>query len=168
MKDLAECYFSTNKGRRTSVSDLRETLTLSWRRPISYRNQSIDLLRKYWFLYDIGLHHERVKVVCAQKSDISRWEIYFSPNQDNIIFIDFIITLSRVFIQSLKTTIRKFDALRNLVPLLQCKKCEKHSWKSVTFSKACSSCKSNSPPRVFFTLFEFYKWYQIAQSIRND
>ena len=38
-------------------------LTLSWRRPISYRNQSIDLLCKPmdWFLYDIGLRHERVK-----------------------------------------------------------------------------------------------------------
>ena len=39
-------------------------LTLSWRRPISYRNQSIDLLCKSmdWFLYDIDLLHERVKV----------------------------------------------------------------------------------------------------------
>ena len=38
-------------------------LTLSWRRPISYRTQSIDLLRKSmdWFLYDIRLRHERVK-----------------------------------------------------------------------------------------------------------
>ena len=36
------------------------TLTLSWRRPLSYKNQSIDLLR---FLYDIGLRHERVKVL---------------------------------------------------------------------------------------------------------
>ena len=38
-------------------------LTLSCRRPISYRNQSIDLLRKSmdWFLYDIGLRHETVK-----------------------------------------------------------------------------------------------------------
>ena len=38
-------------------------LTLSWRRPLSYRNQSIDLLCKSmdWFLYDNGLHHERVK-----------------------------------------------------------------------------------------------------------
>ena len=32
-------------------------LTLSWRRPLSYRNQSIDLLR---FLYGNGLRHERV------------------------------------------------------------------------------------------------------------
>ena len=38
-------------------------LTLSWRRLLSYRNQSIDLLRKSmdWFLYDNGLRHERVK-----------------------------------------------------------------------------------------------------------
>ena len=38
-------------------------LTLSKRRPLSYRNQSIDLLRKSmdWFLYDNGLRLERVK-----------------------------------------------------------------------------------------------------------
>ena len=37
-------------------------LTLSWRRPLSYRNQSIDLQSKSmgWFLYDNGLRHERV------------------------------------------------------------------------------------------------------------
>ena len=34
-------------------------LTLSWRRPLSYRNQSIDLIRKSmdWFLYHKGLRH---------------------------------------------------------------------------------------------------------------
>ena len=34
----------------------------------SYRNQSIDLLCKSmdWFLYDIGLRHERVKLYCAK------------------------------------------------------------------------------------------------------
>ena len=38
-------------------------LTLSWRMPLSYRNQSIDLRNKSmnWFLYDNGLRHERVK-----------------------------------------------------------------------------------------------------------
>ena len=38
------------------------SLTLSWRRPLSYRNQSIDLQSKSmaWFLYDNGLRHERV------------------------------------------------------------------------------------------------------------
>ena len=48
-------------------------LTLSWRRPISYRNQSIDLLRKSmdWFLYDIGLRHERVKKIIYDKMHFS-------------------------------------------------------------------------------------------------
>ena len=38
------------------------SLTLSWRRPLSYRNQSIDLLGKSmdWFLYDNGVRRERV------------------------------------------------------------------------------------------------------------
>ena len=38
-------------------------LTFSWRRPLSYRNQSIDLRSKSldWFLYGNGLRHERVK-----------------------------------------------------------------------------------------------------------
>ena len=38
-------------------------LTLSWRVPLSYRNQSIRLQSKSmdWFLYDNGLRHERVK-----------------------------------------------------------------------------------------------------------
>ena len=36
---------------------------LSWRRPLSYRNQSIDFQSKSmdWFLYDNSLRHERVK-----------------------------------------------------------------------------------------------------------
>ena len=38
-------------------------LTLSWRRSLSYGNQSIDSLRKSidWFLYDNDLRYERVK-----------------------------------------------------------------------------------------------------------
>ena len=38
------------------------SLTLSWRRPLSYRNQSTDLRSKSmdWFLYDNGLRYERV------------------------------------------------------------------------------------------------------------
>ena len=38
-------------------------LTLSWRRSLSYRNQSIDLQSKLidWFLYNRDLRHERVK-----------------------------------------------------------------------------------------------------------
>ena len=42
-------------------------LTLSWRGPLLYRNQSIDLQSKSmdWFLCDNGLHHERVKIKIA-------------------------------------------------------------------------------------------------------
>ena len=42
----------------------RSTLTLSWLRSLSNRNQSIDLLRKSmdWFLCDRNSRHERVKV----------------------------------------------------------------------------------------------------------
>ena len=40
-------------------------LTLSWRRPLSYRIKSIDLLFKSMdcFLYDNSLRHERVKII---------------------------------------------------------------------------------------------------------
>ena len=39
-------------------------LNLSWRRPLSYGNQSIDLLRKSmdWFLCENGLRHEEVNI----------------------------------------------------------------------------------------------------------
>ena len=42
--------------------------TLSWRRPLSYRNQFIDLQSKSvnWFLYDNGLCHERVRRKCSE------------------------------------------------------------------------------------------------------
>ena len=48
--------------------------TLSWRRPLSYRNQSIDLRSKSmdWFLCDNGLRHEMVKVF-VQAKICSQW-----------------------------------------------------------------------------------------------
>ena len=48
--------------RASSTNLLYTHLTLSWRRPLSYRNQYIDLLCKSmdWFLYDRDLRHERV------------------------------------------------------------------------------------------------------------
>ena len=33
---------------------------------------------------------------------------------------------------------------------------------------ACNFTKINTPPWVFFTFFELYKWYQIAQRITNS
>ena len=49
----------------TAQQQIISVLTLSWWRPLSYGNQSIDLLRKSmeWFLFDNGLRHERVKNV---------------------------------------------------------------------------------------------------------
>ena len=57
--------------------------------------------------------------------------------------------------------------LSDLVPFVQFKKREKHPWRSVNFSKAaCNFIKINTPPWVFFTVFKFYKWYQIGQRIK--
>ena len=41
----------------------KSKLTLSWRKMLSYRNQSIDLLCKSidWFLDNNGVRHERIK-----------------------------------------------------------------------------------------------------------
>ena len=45
----------TKKTKKIAIS----RLTISWRRPLPYRNQSIDLQNKLidWFLYDNGLRH---------------------------------------------------------------------------------------------------------------
>ena len=45
-------------------------LTLSWPRPLSYRNQSIDLYSKSmdWFLHDNDLRHKRVKYFLSSAS----------------------------------------------------------------------------------------------------
>ena len=65
-RDILKTYLSltltVTKNHEVLVQSHSETLTLSWRRPLSYRNQSIDLLRKSmdWFLYDNVLRHERV------------------------------------------------------------------------------------------------------------
>ena len=46
-------------------------LTLSWRRPLWYRNQSIDLQSKSvdWFLYDNGLRLKKVKQLTKLNGD---------------------------------------------------------------------------------------------------
>ena len=47
---------------RQPLYSRKQSLTLSWRRLLSYRNQSTDLRSKLmdWFPYDNGLRHERV------------------------------------------------------------------------------------------------------------
>ena len=59
-----------------------------------------------------------------------------------------------------------YDALRDLAPFVQFKKREKHQRRSVIFSKVSgfTLTKGNTSPRVFFTFFKLYKWYQITQS----
>ena len=52
--------------------------------------------------------------------------------------------------------------LRDLVPFVQFKKCENHSWKSA----ACNFTKSNTLRGVFFTFLKLYKWYQIRNNDR--
>ena len=55
------CDSVITSSKNIAISDL---LTLSWRRPLSYRNQCIDLLWKSmdWFLHDNDHRHERVKM----------------------------------------------------------------------------------------------------------
>ena len=63
-------FLWNDKSKEKSPQNLTFSLTLSWRRPISYRNQSIDLQSKSmdWFLYNIGLRHERVNLSIMVKN----------------------------------------------------------------------------------------------------
>ena len=48
--------------------------TLSWRKSLSYRNHSIDLLCKSmdWFLYDSDHRHERVNILKGRHNTYER------------------------------------------------------------------------------------------------
>ena len=69
------------RNHTVEVSDL---LTLSRRRPLSYRNQSIDLRSKSidWFLYDNGLRLERVNIFwikrCSFRNVVLQLQITFA------------------------------------------------------------------------------------------
>ena len=62
-------------------------LTLSWWRPISYRNQSIDLWSKSmdWFLYDNSLRHESVKCPHSLVSNPESTKMSFSLFQNLLL-----------------------------------------------------------------------------------
>ena len=66
-KIMLRQVFFPNENQKSNhyfqIFSVTKFLTLSWRRPLSYWKQSIDLLCKSidWFLYDNGLRHERVK-----------------------------------------------------------------------------------------------------------
>ena len=78
-----------------------KVLTPSWRRSLSYRNQSIDFQSKSmnWFLYDRDLCHERVKRlhfnfllldICSKKLILSCFKLkkitYFHLIYENNLF----------------------------------------------------------------------------------
>ena len=53
----------------------------------------------------------------------------------------------------------------SMVPFAQFKTREKHPWRNDTLDEACNFTKSITPPKVFFTFFKLYKWYEITQRI---
>ena len=63
-------------------------LTFSWRRPLSYKNQSIDLFCKSmdWFLYDNGLCHDKTVKVNSKTYDITNWE----TSNYNTLFVQYL------------------------------------------------------------------------------
>ena len=70
------------------------------------------------------------------------------------------------------TIVLDSDVLRDLVPFVQFKTCQKHPWRSVTFSKVAGSKPLSLPKVIFlkgvFHVFKLYKWYQIAQVIISE
>ena len=64
MPAFTSFHFKNDRAGLKYEYTIAAILTLSWRRPLSYRNQSIDLPSKWmdWFLYDNGLRHKRVKI----------------------------------------------------------------------------------------------------------
>ena len=81
---------------------------------LSYRNQSIDLLRKSmdWFLYDNGLHYERVKRSSAVNSNkiilqllwgtiyIFIQNLYTLPNYFLLVWLYFVLFIYTQFTAS--------------------------------------------------------------------
>ena len=95
-------------------------LTLSWRRSLLYRNQSIDLLCKSvdWFLYDNGFRHERVNILfilstmvsksstrsCSMKKCFLKIFTKFTGKQlYQILFCSKVVTLGPEFIRDFDT-----------------------------------------------------------------
>ena len=92
--------FHDNQHKRSLKTDLKKFsnskdwdsshLTLSWRGPLSYRNQSIDLQSKSvdWFLYYNGLCHERVKSNYSSKNwFITHFSVWYIKNYVEVIYV---------------------------------------------------------------------------------
>ena len=79
----SEVYLKPCQKLRLSTC-LTGFLTLSWRRPLSHRNQSIDLLCKSmdWFLYDRNLRHERANTPLSSICFVAQFSLvsFYSQN----------------------------------------------------------------------------------------
>ena len=81
--------------------------TLSWRRLLSYRNQSIDLLCKSmdWFLFDKDLRHERDKLMQNTQQNSKSFllyiheKIYANLLQIKINTTKFLVSINKIKIQ---------------------------------------------------------------------
>ena len=85
------CIFTLKTLNKLKSSNRVRPLTLSWRKYLSYRNQSIYLQSNSmdWFLYDRNLHHERVnyfqkkvlsyafEYICSKKRIVFKTELKF-------------------------------------------------------------------------------------------
>ena len=103
----------------------RVSLTLSWRRPLSYRNQSMD-----WFLYDNGLRHERVKLTRQIHCIISvaTFQVFSSDKNHHINSLE-TITYSKSIIK----TRFSYEKLTFLTPWLRTRTCADQGVRYVTF-----------------------------------
>ena len=123
-------------------------LTLSWRRPLSFRNQSIDLLHKsmVWFLYDNGLPHERVKM---GKNEEKYWvqHILWSSKILFCFWIDAYIFFQMVI----------FATLFRHCPTLW-----KSTLKMKTFFRRCPTLFSSTLKNATF----FQRWFDVVR--RHD
>ena len=89
VKNICDLFSRFSKFLRKTFKGSK-TLTLSWRRPLSYRNQSTDLQSKSTdrFLYDNGLHHERVNACVFRSSPtitklVAIWNMFKVNNKDS-------------------------------------------------------------------------------------
>ena len=97
----------------TMVLRMKRILTLSWRKPLSYRNQSTDLQSKSidWFLYNNDLRHERVNNIGLRIPALSSTKsVNASTSCPNLLQNTFINTrenrYNRLSFRDIKTTVK--------------------------------------------------------------
>ena len=90
-----------------------------------------ELFECVWPLCGAG--PERVKGFFLKNFIMHVWQVLNTPLKFPISFCAAFYGYSEFELETFQLLIS--DALRDLVPFVQFKKCEKHPWRSVTFSK---------------------------------